>query len=209
MPPVEELGITLAAFLLGLQAIAYGGLLFWIGRKETSVLLSSIACLDIATAAILFGILTGWENSLDLPKTLWPVTVFLVAYLGFFLATGTAQSSIRNPARKGLQIALFVKFLIALAYLATRQEIRFQDVLWDYVSALIIICGLKAYSKFGRNDKTSNWILSGVAISFFALPMLAANFYSNLWLNHMTVFLFLQMVALHCFYTGVCYNKDI
>lgn len=209
MPPVDELGITLAAFLLGLQAIAYGGLLFWIGRKETSVLLSSIACLDIAAAAILYGILTGWEESLDLPKTLWPVTVFLIAYLGFFLATGTAQSSIRNPARKGLQAALFIKFLISLSYLATRPVIQFQDVLWDYVSALVVICGLKAYTKFGRNDKTSNWILSGVAISFFALPMLAANFYSNIWFNNMTVFLLLQMVALHCFYNGARYKKDI
>ena len=209
MPPVEELGITLAAFLLGLQATAYGGLLFWIGRKETSVLLSSVACLDIAAASILFGVLTGWGESLELPKTLWPVTVFLIAYLGFFLATSTAQASIRNPARKGVQIALFIKFLIALAYLATRTVIQFQDVIWDYVTALVIICGLKAYSKFGRNDKTSNWILSGVAISFFALPMLAANFYSNIWFNHMTVFLFLQMVALHCFYTGAKYKKDI
>ncbi len=209
MPPPEELGITLAAFLLGLQSLAYSGLLFWIGRKENSVLLCSIACLDISATSILYGILAGWGESANLPKVLWPVTVFLVAYLSFFLACGTAQSSIRNPARRGFQLALLLKFLISLSYLATRPEVRFQDVLWDYVTALAIICCFKAYTKFGRNDKTSNWILSGVAISFLALPVLASGFLANAWVNHITVFLLLQMVALHCFYSGARYKKDI
>jgi hypothetical protein len=208
MPPVEELGITVVAFLLGLQAIFYSGLLYCVCRKETCVLLWSVACLDVAGIAILSGIQFGWRNSMDLPEVLWPITVFLLSYLSLFLAIGAAQSSIRNPARRKIKYLLIAKFITSLFYLGTRVNIELVHVLWDYVSALVLVILFKAYTKLGRSDPSSTPILIGASICLLSLPILAGNFYSNTWVNQYTIFFLLQMVAFHFFYMGSHHKTD-
>ena len=208
MPPVEELGITVVAFLLGLQAVFYSGLLYCVCKKETCVLLWSVACLDVAGITILTGIQYGWRNSIDLPEVLWPVTVFLVSYLSLFLAIGAAQSSIRNPMRRKIKYLLILKFVVSLVYLGTRPTIEFQQVLWDYVSALVMVILFKAYTKLGRRDQSSTPILVGACICLLSLPILATNYYLNTWINQLTIFFILQMIAFHFFYQGSHHKTD-
>ena len=208
MPPVDELGITVVTFLLGLQALFYSGLLFCICKKETCVLLWSVACLDVAGIAILSGLLYGWGDHLELPEYLWPITIFLVSYLSLFLGIGAAQSSIRNPMRRKIKYLLILKFIVSLVYLGTRIEIKFQHILWDYISALILVIIFKAYTKLGRRDPSSNPILIGASICLLSLPILATEFYSNTWINKNTVFFALQMIAFHFFYMGSHHKTD-
>lgn len=208
MPPVEELGITVVAFLLGLQAIFYSGLLYCVCKKETCVLLWSVACLDVAGIAILSAIQFGWKNSIELPEVLWPITVFLVSYLSLFLGIGAAQSSIRNPMRRKIKYLLIFKFLVSLIYLGTRMKIEFGHVLWDYVSALVLVILFKAYTKLGRSDPSSTPILIGAGICLLSLPILATNFYSNTWINQYTVYFVFQMIAFHFFFKGSHYKTD-
>ena len=210
--PFAEPGTTITDYLMGAQALFYACLLYMIGRRETSVLLWSVAMLDVAAIAILAGTHHGFNQDNQISTLLWPITIFLFAYLSLFMCCGAALSSIRNPARR-LFLALFVlKFLGFLLYLGTRMEITFRHVVWDYLPALLIVLCFKLYAKHARNerDPSANWIILGVFVSLTAVVVQAIPFGDPQgWINHNSVFHIVQMVALHCYYNGPRYMKDI
>jgi hypothetical protein len=125
------------------------------------------------------------------------------------MSCGAVLSSIRNPARRFFIVIFVLKFLGFLLYLGTRSELEFGHISWDYIPALIMILLFKLYSKYARNDPSSNWIITGILISLFALPVQASGFEVNEWVDHNSVFHVIQMIALHCYYNGARYMKDL
>ncbi|MBT4223419.1 MAG: hypothetical protein HOD72_03030 [Opitutae bacterium] len=207
--PFTEPGTTITDFLMGAQALFYACLLYMIGRRHTSVLLWSVAMLDVAAAAILGGTHHGFNHDNQISPLLWSITIFLFAYLSLFMSCGAVLSSIRNPARRFFIVIFALKFLGFLLYLGTRSQLEFGHISWDYIPALLMVLLFKLYSKYARNDPSSNWIIAGVLVSLFALPVQASGFEVNEWVDHNSVFHVIQMIALHCYYNGARYMKDL
>ncbi len=208
--PFAEPGTTITDYLMGVQALFYASLLYIIGRKQTSVLLWCVAMLDVAAASFLGGTHHGFPPADGTgPNLLWPITIFLFAYLSLFMCCGAALSSIHNPARRFFLVVFVLKFLAFLFYLGTRKDLQFSDITWDYVPALLCVLFFKLYSKYARRDVSANWIIAGVVFSLIALPVQASGFVVNEWFNHNVLFHLIQMVALHCFYNGGRYMKDL
>jgi hypothetical protein len=137
--PFTEPGTTITDFLMGAQALFYAALLYMIGRRHTSVLLWSVAMLDVAAASILGGTHHGFNQDNQISPLLWSITIFLFAYLSLFMSCGAVLSSIRNPARRLFIVIFVLKFLGFLLYLGTRSELEFGHISWDYIPALIMI----------------------------------------------------------------------
>ena len=210
--PFAEPGTTLTDYLMGAQALFYACLLYMIGRRETSVLLWSVAMLDVAAAAILGGTHHGFNQDNQISTLLWPIKVFLFAYLSLFMSCGAALSSVRNPARRIFLAVFVLKFLGFLLFLGTRKELAFSDVTWDYIPALLVVLCFKLYSKYARNerDPSANWIIIGVLVSIVGLIVQAIPFGDpEGWINNNSMFHIVQMFALHCYYNGARYMRDI
>lgn len=210
--PFDEPGTTITDYLMGAQALFYACLLYMIGRRHTSVLLWSVAMLDVAAIAIIGGTHHGFNQGNQISTLLLPITIFLFTYLSLFMCFGAALSSIRNPARRLFLVFFVLKFLGFLLFLSTRKELEFVHIAWDYVPALIVVLLFKLYSKYARNDKdpSANWIISGVVISLIALIVLVNEFGDkDGWINNNSVFHIIQMIALYCYYNGARYMKDL
>ena len=92
------------------------------------------------------------------------------------------------------------------------QELAFSDVAWDYIPALLVVLCFKLYSKYARNerDPSANWIIIGVLVSIVGLIVQAIPFGDpEGWINNNSVFHIVQMFALHCYYNGARYMRDI
>ena len=71
---------------------------------------------------------------------------------------------------------------------------------------------LQVVFKICRNerDPSANWIIIGVLVSIVGLIVQAIPFGDpEGWINNNSVFHIVQMFALHCYYNGARYMRDI
>lgn len=131
---------------------------------------------------------------------IWASTLYITGFISLFFLSAAIIAIIKNPLRKWLLVLIVLKFLMFLFWIYINAEFKY--VIYDYIPAMVGVLILQIYGKYSRGDRSANWIISGVLVSFGAAGIQQSGFTLHENFNHNDLFHVIQMGAIFLFYKG-------
>jgi hypothetical protein len=192
---------VLTDYILAIETIVFAILLNRQASRDREIPIKfwALAFFVVALAAITGGTSHGFVNSL--PKTaynfLWKITLFSVGVSTLFMLSATAYATLKNLPRRILLILAWAQFCLFIILIAQTSDFKY--VIYDYVPAMVIILALCI---FRWHAQFSQWIISGILVSFVAAGIQLSGFKLHQHFNHNDLYHVIQMIAMYLLYRG-------
>jgi Family of unknown function (DUF6962) len=186
-------------YLLAVECLIFGVLLFWKAKNERPILFWSISFFTIALAAATGGTYHGFVQSLSVPvsSTLWKITLYSIGVSTFCMLSGMILAALKGKVRTVLLILAAIQFLGFVILIGRSYEYKY--VIHDYVPAMAVIVALCILR---LNKPYAIWIIAGILISFAAAGIQLSGFTLHRNFNHNDLYHVVQMIAMYLLYKG-------
>jgi len=196
---ITEPTTLLTDYLLAIECLILGVLLYKRSKNETPILLWSISFFAIGLAAAAGGTYHGFVQSLSVPlsSALWKITLYSIGISTFCMLSGMILAALKGKVKTVFLILAAIQFL-GFAILITRTY-EYKYVIHDYVPAMAVILALCIYR---LNKPYAIWIIAGILISFAAAGIQLSGFTIHKNFNHNDLYHVIQMIAMYLLYKG-------
>jgi hypothetical protein len=196
---ITEPVTLLTDYLLAIECLILGVLLYRRSKNETPILLWSISFFAIGLAAATGGTYHGFVQSMSvsISSALWKITLYSIGISTFCMLSGMILAALKGKVETIFLILAAIQFL-AFAILITRSY-EYKYVIHDYVPAMAVILALCIYR---LNKPYAIWIIAGILISFAAAGIQLSGFTLHKNFNHNDLYHVIQMIAMYLLYKG-------
>ena len=137
---------------------------------------------------------------------LWKVTVYSIGMTAFLFLAAVAWASLAGRWRQALLAAAVLQLAVYSLWMIDHDD--FVYVIYDYVPAMLVVLGLKAW-RLRQGSGSAPWLIAGILVSFVGAGIQQSGLSLHRHFNANDLYHLVQMFAVWLLYRGGCEMRDL
>jgi hypothetical protein len=142
----------------------------------------------------------------ELARAIWALTTIVVGMAACLLLSATLTAAVHRTTRRWLLLAVWGQFAVYAVWMLRHEA--FVNVIVEYGLAMLFVLLLHLAAPRLRCERSTRWVIAGVALTFAAAGVQQSGFNLHRHLNHNDLQHLVQMVAVWLLYKGGSKLRD-